>query len=226
VAVVATTRPSGSGGSRPPASRLPAPVDPVPKTVEQPATVVPDDSGIPGVVAYDSRGWPTGSGTPTAASLPHNHAAGPILYSVTPPVGGDHNSRWMNCGVYSQPVPSERAVHNLEHGAVWITYRPDLPAADVAALRDFVRRQTLVVVDVGGHPIETHQRYLDLSPFPGLPAPVVASSWAHQLRVRSAADPRLQRFVDTFRVSPKYSPEYGPTCRDQPPGIGGVPDFS
>src|SRR5438093_3047791 len=126
VAAVVATGP----GSRLHRPVLPAPVDPAPTTVERPATVVPDDSGIPGVVAYDSQGWPAGRGTPGPDSLPHNHARGPVAYSVTPPIGGDHSARWMNCGVYSQPVPSERAVHNLEHGAVWITYRPDLPAAD------------------------------------------------------------------------------------------------
>jgi hypothetical protein len=131
----------------------------------------------------------------------------------------------MNCGVYDEPVPSERAVHNQEHGAVWITYRPDLPRGQVAALEAFVRRQPLVVVTSGGARFETHQRYIDLSPFPGLPAPIVLSSWAHQLRVGSADDPRLQRFVDTFRVNPKYSPEYGPTCEDQPEAIGGRPAF-
>jgi hypothetical protein len=222
VAAVAITAP------RSPAHRstLPAPVDRAPVTTEKRAKVVPDDSGIPGVVAYDSTGWPTSSGTPGADSLPHNHANGPIAYSVIPPMGGDHSPRWMNCGVYSQPVPSERAVHNLEHGAVWITYRPDLAAADVDALKAFVRRQPLVVVSLKGQLIATNQRYIDLSPVPGLPTPIVVSSWAHQLRVRSPGDRRLAQFVATFRVSPKYSPEYGPTCQDQPPAIGGVPDFS
>ena len=196
------------------------------KAVEKPAKVVADDSGIPGVVAFDSQGWPISSGAPGADSLPHDHASGPIAYSVTPPMGGDHNAKWMNCGVYSQPVPSERAVHNLEHGAVWITYRPDLPAAGVEALKAFVRRQLLVVLSVKGQMVDTHQRYIDLSPFPGLPAPIVISSWAHQLRVRSPGDPRLGQFVETFRVSPKYSPEYGPTCQNQPPALGGVPEFS
>src|SRR2546421_401655 len=103
---------------------------------------------------------------------------------------------------------------------------PAPPAAAAGPLRASVRPQPLVVVTVKGQVVDPHQRYIDLSPFPGLPAPIVISSWAHQLRIRSPGDPRLQRYVETFRVSPKYSPEYGPTCRDQPPAIGGVPDFS
>ena len=37
----------------------------------------------------------------------------------------------MNCGIYDKPVPSERAVHNLEHGAIWITYQPSLPQSEM-----------------------------------------------------------------------------------------------
>jgi hypothetical protein len=203
----------------------PAPVNPSPVTVEPPVTVVPDDSGIPGVVAWETRGWPANTGPAVAGALPHNHADGPIRYAVTPPAGGDHNSKWLNCGVYDDPVPSERAGHDLEHGVVWITWRPGLAPKDVGELERFVRRQPLVVVEKDGARIETNERYVVMSPFPGLPAPIVISSWAHQLRVDRPDDPRLQRFVDTFRMNPRYSPEYGPTCEKQPEPIGGRPAF-
>ena len=52
----------------------------------------------------------------------------------------------------------------------------------------------------------TGSRYMDLTPYPGLPAPIVISSWGYQLRVTSPTDPRLQRFVNTFRASPTYTP--------------------
>ena len=202
----------------------PAPVTAGPLKVEPQPTVVPDDSGIPGVVAWDTRGWP-GDRQPVPGALPYDHHEGPIRYAVLPPAGGDHNPRWVNCGVYDQPIPPEKAVHAHEHGAVWITYRPDLTKADVEKLEDFVRRQPMVVVTIDGVRRETNERYMILSPFPGQREPVVISSWAHQLRVDSPDDPRLQRFVDTFRVSPKYSPEYGPTCLGQPEALSGRPAF-
>jgi len=55
-------------------------------------------------------------------------------------------------------------------------------------------------------------RYVDLTPFPGLPSPIVASSWGFQLRLTSPTDPRLQQFVNKFRVSQQYSPEYPAPC--------------
>lgn len=153
------------------------------------------------------------------------HVSAEVKYDTTPPMGGQHDQAWVNCKVYDAPIRNENGVHALEHGAVWITYRPDLPEGDVEKLEDFVRRQPLVVVTVKGVRRETNERYILMSPFPGLPAPVVISSWAHQLRLDSPDDPRLQRYVDTFRVSEKYSPEYGPTCKGQPAAIGGKPAF-
>ena len=93
-------------------------------------------------------------------TVTRNHTTNPVTYEQTPPVGGDHNPTWLNCGVYTAPVPNELAVHALEHGAVWVTYRSDLPAGDVERLVD-------VVPDT----------YMVVSPFEDLPAPVVASAW-------------------------------------------------
>jgi hypothetical protein len=172
------------------------------------ALVVPNTSGISGVVAYDTTGWPTASKNgPANQALGHDHVTGPVTYSVTPPVGGNHNPTPMTCGVYTKPVPNEYAVHDLEHGAVWITYQPSLPQSEVSQLKSFVERQR--VLSFGQGP---GSRYMDLTPYPGLPSPVVVSSWGFQLRLSSPTDPRLQQFVDKFRASQQFTPEYGGEC--------------
>jgi hypothetical protein len=177
-------------------------------TIAEPAAVtVPNTTGIAGVVAYDTNGYPGHTG-PASKALPHTHVTGPVQYSVTPPVGGSHNATWLTCGVYDKPIPSENAVHNLEHGAIWITYQPSLPQSEVSQLRAFFGRQTLLTPSGGS----TGSRYIDLTPYPGLPSPIVVSSWGFQLRLTSPADPRLQQFVTKFRVAQQYSPEYGSPC--------------
>jgi hypothetical protein len=53
---------------------------------------------------------------------------------------------------------------------------------------------------------------VDLTPYPGQSSPIIITSWGYQLKVTSPTDPRLQQFVDTFRYSKTYSPEYGGEC--------------
>jgi len=190
-------------------------------TVEPAPSRVDNPTDITGVLAWDTAGYP-GPGTPSSGTLGHDHVPGPVTYAVTPPVGGPHNGIWMNAGVYTKPVPSERAVHNLEHGAVWITYRPSLPADQVAQLVDFFKKQSMI--DEPSDQGRTN-RFVDLSPWTddSLPSPIVISAWGHQLQVTSHTDPRLQQFVDTFRHSKTYSPEYGSPVDGIPVQTGGQP---
>lgn len=123
------------------------------------------------------------------------HVQGRVGYKQTPPAGGPHSAVWLNCGIYPKPVLNENAVHDLEHGAVWITYRPDLPAGQVAQLTALVRGQS----------------YLTVSPYPGLPAPVVVSAWGKQLTLTGAADKRLPAFIARYKQSPQ-APEPGAAC--------------
>lgn len=126
-------------------------------------------------------------GTQTFAESDHAHVSGTVTYDRVPPAGGAHNPVQLNCGIYAQAVPNENAVHSLEHGAVWITYRPNLLADQVAAL------QQLVTSNYVGT-----ERYLILSPYPGLPSPIVASVWGAQLSVDVASDSRLVDFIHHF----------------------------
>src|SRR5215218_8821046 len=128
------------------------------------------------------------------------HTEGDVDYEQSPPVGGAHNPIWQNCGFYDKPVRDENAVHSLEHGAVWITYSPDLPQDEVERLRDLAQNETYVLV----------------SPYPRLDSPVVASAWGKQVRLESAEDPDLERFVQAYRQGPQ-TPEPGAVCTG---GIG------
>jgi len=132
-----------------------------------------------------------------------DHVQEPVTYAQIPPVGGRHAPIWQNCGFYDTPITNEHAVHSLEHGAVWITYHPDLPKAQIDLLRRLPRRQTYILV----------------SPYPSLPAPVIAAAWGHQLRLDSADDPRLREFVRAFRFGPQ-APERGGPCTG---GVGVAP---
>lgn len=124
-----------------------------------------------------------------------NHVEGTVEYPQSPPAGGDHNAGWLNCGVYTEPVPNENAVHSLEHGAVWITYDPD--AVDDASL-DALK---------GKLP----SSYVIVSPVTGLDAPVVMSGWNAQLKLDSADDERVEEFLTAYWRSESV-PEPNAAC--------------
>jgi hypothetical protein len=127
----------------------------------------------------------------------NNHTQDPVSYDQDPPVGGPHNPVWQNAAFYSEPIRNENAVHTMEHGAVWITYSPDLPQDQKDTIQQIVESQDCLLA----------------SPYPDLPedSPVVASAWGAQLRLESADDPNLERFVNAYRKGPQ-TPEPGATC--------------
>ncbi|WP_426321178.1 DUF3105 domain-containing protein [Microbacterium sp. E-13] len=124
-----------------------------------------------------------------------NHVEGPVDYAQTPPAGGDHNAMWLNCGVYTEPVPNENAVHALEHGAVWITYDPAQVSDDeVAKLQ-----------------AELPSTYTVLSPYEDMDTPIAVSAWNAQLKVDSADDERIEQFVKAYWRSTN-APEPNAAC--------------
>lgn len=125
---------------------------------------------------------------------PTGHTTSPVLYPQTPPAGGEHHPTWLNCGIYTEPVPNVYAVHSLEHGAVWVTYDPGISADALAALREHMPSS-----------------YVVMSPFVGLPSPVVLSAWNAQLAVDGPDDPRLPRFFEEYWRNQNV-PEPGALC--------------
>lgn len=129
------------------------------------------------------------------ADLSATHVTTEVDYAQTPPVGGDHHAVWQNCGFYGEPVVDEYAVHSLEHGAVWVTYQPDLAAEQVQTLRD----------------LSAANPYLLVSPHEGVTAGLVASAWGVQLALDSVDDERLEAFLRKYLQGPQ-TPEPGAAC--------------
>lgn len=118
------------------------------------------------------------------------HRGGSVDYAtippyITPPVGGPHNTGWQNCGIYDRPIPTEGAMHSLEHGAVWITYLPNVQPITLINLQALARRNSYVL----------------LSPYPGQSAPIIASALGnkgatgYQVRLQPDQTSDLDRFI-------------------------------
>lgn len=138
--------------------------------------------------------------TKTFDGLSRQHVPGTVDYPQTPPVGGDHSGTWQNCGFYDETIVAEQGVHSMEHGAVWVTYRPDLPAGQIASLKRLAEGQTYILASLWSD---------------GLAAPVVASAWGRQLTLASPDDPKLADFIRAFRQGPQ-TPEPGAPCTGGP----------
>lgn len=124
------------------------------------------------------------------------HQTGILSYPVSPPVGGTHNPIWQNCmgDVYTAPIPKENAVHSLEHGAVWVTYKQGLDQSDIDTLKSKVQGKD----------------YMFMSPYAGLDKNISLQTWGFQLKVDSASDPRIDQFIKAVRLNASMEP--GAAC--------------
>ena len=157
-------------------------------------------AGFGALIYFDSSqssGPPDGVREFDVANGVSNHTQDPVDYEQTPPVGGAHNPIWQNATFYEEPVQNETAVHTLEHGAVWITFSPDLPQDEKDRIREIVEGQDCLMA----------------SPYPDLPAgsPIMASAWGKQLAIESADDPKLQQFIQAYQQGVQ-TPEPGAAC--------------
>jgi hypothetical protein len=114
---------------------------------------------------------------------------------------------WLNCGVYDQPQPSENAVHDLEHGAVWITYdAARVTGDDLSDLQKYA---------------ESFGGYVTMSPYEGLDSAIALSAWGAQVKVESVDDQRIKDFMAKYWKSPN-APEAGAACTGALEGEGRV----
>lgn len=134
-------------------------------------------------------------GVQTYDNLTREHVDGAVDYSQSPPAGGDHSPAWFNCGTYDDEVSETSAVHSLEHGAVWVTYQPDIPDAQVSVLDEVAGTEDYALV----------------SPYEGQETPVVATAWGVQLELEDAGDERLQTFLTKYLQGPQTL-EPGAAC--------------
>lgn len=139
---------------------------------------------------------PEVEGVEKLANQGRDHLASGATYDYEDPAptSGPHDPRAPRCGTFREPIPLTLAVHALEHGAVIVWHRPDLDAGQVSTLEDVIGR---------------HDSHVIVAPNPGITEPIVATAWNRRMRFRSADDPVLAEFVDTYR---RRAPEGNQSC--------------
>ena len=107
-------------------------------------------------------------------------------YNSVPPTSGPHYDQPLPWGTYTQPIPNERQLHNLEHGGVMIQYNTD-DVDLIARLEGFAEKQT-------GYPC-----YLIVAPYPDMETTIAVTVWAVLDTMEEYDEDRLQAFVNAYR---------------------------
>jgi len=115
---------------------------------------------------------------PIAIDNSHVPIGTDVQYATNPPSSGQHYPIWASFREFATPVDRRYYVHDLEHGAVVVTYRctsrdgcPDLADA-LRAVIDAQPADPLCAALGEG----VKHRYV-LTPDPQIPTPVAASAW-------------------------------------------------
>ena len=130
----------------------------------------------------------------------------PKPYNSSPPSSGGHFSQPANWGVYDYEVNDKIFIHNLEHGGVWIAYRPSVPTKVVDELR-------AIVNEFGGSKIV-------MAPRAANDADVALAAWTRVLKFDLAggvlSDEQKNQIRAFYRAFKNRGPEFVP---DAMPGV-------
>ncbi len=111
-------------------------------------------------------------------------------YNSNPPTSGPHLPNWSNWGLFTEKLPDELQIHNLEHGGIIMQYdcTTGCPAA-INALSGYARK----------YPPQNFTGIL-LAPRQGLPegARLALTAWGNRLLLKSVDVDKINQFISTF----------------------------
>ncbi|MBI2065152.1 MAG: DUF3105 domain-containing protein [Candidatus Yanofskybacteria bacterium] len=116
-------------------------------------------------------------------------------YNSNPPTSGWHYDVPNQSGIYDKSFTDEQLVHNLEHGHVWIAYKPDLPADEIEKLANLAK-------SYGSKIIMTSREANDV--------PIVFVAWEYLLKMQTLDESQARAFINAYRgKGPETIPDFG-----------------
>jgi len=103
-------------------------------------------------------------------------------YNSNPPTSGWHYASPAAWGVYSQPLPDEQVVHNLEHGGIWISYRDPDPQL-VEKLEALMQRFPTKLI---------------ITPRPKNDTLIALAAWGHLLKLERYDEEPILAFIRAY----------------------------
>ncbi len=102
-----------------------------------------------------------------------------------PPTSGDHSTPvpWQ---VYDQEVPDINSIHNLEHGGIYVSYRPDLPPEQISKIKALFGQP---FAREGFSPNKAL-----VAPRAANDAPIILSSWTRNLKLEAYDEEKMVEY--------------------------------
>jgi hypothetical protein len=116
----------------------------------------------------------------------------PPKWNSFPPTSGRHYVQPVPFGLYTEPLPEIRLVHNLEHGAVILQYGDKVPQADVSRITAWYQQDANAIV---------------VAPLPKLGAKVALTAWTQWAECSGFDEKAANAFRKAFRY---HAPEKFP----------------
>jgi thiol-disulfide isomerase/thioredoxin len=123
--------------------------------------------------------------TETFAIVSQNHIkqGDPTNYNSNPPTSGGHFGTQRPWGVFGGKVADQGAIHNIEHGGIWIAYKPDLDPAQVKQLRQIAAKYPNAVI---------------MSPRAENDDPIAVVSWGRVMRLEAVDAAAIDLYIRTY----------------------------
>ncbi|QQG45141.1 MAG: DUF3105 domain-containing protein [Candidatus Sungiibacteriota bacterium] len=118
----------------------------------------------------------------------------PHTYNSNPPTSGPHFAQPAEWGIYKEELPDENLIHNLEHGGVWISYKPGISEEIRKKLEGFFEKYGRKII------VEPRSKNdLDIA--------LVAWNRLDKFNASDFSEERVDRFIKAFR---NKGPEFVP----------------
>lgn len=116
------------------------------------------------------------------------------IYNSNPPTSGWHFPRPEEWGIYKEELPDETLIHNLEHGGIWISYKPDISEDIRKKLESFY---------------EKFGRKIIITPRAKNDSDIALAAWNRldKFSISEYSDERVEKFIKAFR---NKGPEFVP----------------
>ena len=134
----------------------------------------------------------------------HVQPGTPLTYNHYPPSSGAHYPNPMVWGVYAEPIPEGKFVHNLEHSGIVILYHcPQGCPEVIKQLQDFY--------DNAPPEDQFNEVKVLITPYDReLPAKVVALAWGFQLNLYQFDEADKEALLSFYQLHVNQGPEIIP----------------